>query len=281
MNFKTPLQSAINPSENTAAPSPGANHAKVSIITVVFNGKEHIEATMRSVLGQDYPDLEYIVIDGGSTDGTVHVIRHHAARLAYWSSEKDRGIYDAMNKGLAVATGDWVLFMNAGDEFYSSKTVSSVFKAPAQDATVIYGGVEIRYPDFIRVERPGKVAKLWQGMQFSHQSAFIDRRYHQAHPFNISNRIAADLEFFYGAYQAGARFSETAEVVSRVITGGVSETNRVRAILASRDAVCGSAAHPLIRLYFWGRVVSSIIKEVLKRMLPKCMVRRLILMKRR
>ncbi|WP_411882765.1 glycosyltransferase family 2 protein [Polaromonas sp. YR568] len=252
---------------------------KVSVVTVVFNGEMHLETTILSVLDQDYPHLEYIVIDGGSTDGTLDIVRKYTQRISCWRSEKDQGIYDAMNKGLRLATGAWINFMNAGDAFHSADTLTRVFSVPTGGNTVIYGGVEIRYPDFKRIEQPGRPARLWQGMQFSHQSAFAEVGYHREHPFNAANRIAADLEFFYQAYRAGAGFLKTEQIVSSVLTGGLSEGNRVRTILASRDAVCQGRARPLIRLYFWGRVISSMFRSAMKRLLPASLVKKLIMLK--
>lgn len=252
---------------------------KVSVVTVVFNGEMHLEATIRSVLGQDYPHLEYIVIDGGSTDGTLDIVRKYADRISCWRSEKDRGIYDAMNKGLQLATGAWINFMNAGDAFYSADTLTKVFSVPNNGNTVIYGGVEIRYPDFKRLEQPGKPARLWQGMQFSHQSAFVQVGYHRVHPFNATNQIAADLEFFYQANLAGAGFLGIEQIVSTVSTGGLSEGNRVRTILASCDAVCNGRVRPLIRVYFFGCVINSVFRSIMKMLLPASLIKRIILLK--
>ena len=99
----------------------------ISIITVVRNDVVHIEQTMLSVLGQTYGNVEYIVIDGGSTDGTVDIIKKYADKLAYWVSEPDGGIYPAMNKGLQHATGEWVNFMNSGDSFADENVLEEVF----------------------------------------------------------------------------------------------------------------------------------------------------------
>src|SRR5688572_6496915 len=88
---------------------------RLSVITVVYNAADLLEATIRSVVTQDLPGLEYIVVDGGSTDGTLDIVRRYESRIAYWVSERDRGIYDAMNKGLDAARGAWICFMNAGD----------------------------------------------------------------------------------------------------------------------------------------------------------------------
>lgn len=258
--------------EDMAAP-------KISVITVVYNGALEVEETLKSVLGQTYPQLEYIVIDGGSTDGTVDIIRRFEKNIDVFSSEPDKGIYDAMNKGLARATGDWVVFMNAGDRFYKDTTVSDVFAAPHFDAQVIYGGVEIRYDDFARIEAPGRPDQLWQGMKFSHQSAFISAPYHKERPYNIANRIAADLQFFYQAYVDGARFVRSGEVIASVNTGGVSETNRQRAIGAALKAVTDVRDTPSVRLYFALRMADASLRSFLKRILPKNIVKWIILRK--
>src|SRR5476651_671654 len=115
---------------------------KLSVITIVYNNVRDIERTMLSVLNQTYPNIEYIIIDGASTDGTLAIIKKYESQIAKLISEKDGGIYYAMNKGLAVATGDYVLFMNSGDEFYTKDTVASVF-ATADDADIYYGETEM------------------------------------------------------------------------------------------------------------------------------------------
>ena len=117
-------------------------HPRVSIITVTYNAESLLERTLQSVLSQRYADKEIVVVDGQSSDGTVAVIKRHAAAIQSWVSEPDKGIYDAMNKGVRMATGDWILFMNAGDTFASDDVLQRLFDAvdPAQ-ADVIYGDV--------------------------------------------------------------------------------------------------------------------------------------------
>ena len=118
---------------------------KISVVTVCYNSVNTIEETMLSVLNQTYPDIEYIIIDGGSTDGTVDIIRKYAARLGYWISEPDKGIYDAMNKGIAAATGDYINFMNSGDMFASNDVLSSFKNFVSDDPEIVYGDVKLSY----------------------------------------------------------------------------------------------------------------------------------------
>lgn len=268
-------QSLVNRSAGDAA------FPLVSVVTVVFNGKDFIERTLNNVLAQDYPNIEYIVIDGGSTDGTLEILSRYQSRLAYFCSEPDRGIYDAMNKGIAVATGAWINFMNAGDEFWAVDTVSKSAAQMLGVASILFGDVEIHYPGFCRTENAGTPGKLWQGMQFCHQSAFTSLQYHRANPFNTANKIAADLEFFHAAHQKGVTFKNLNQIVSRVITGGVSEKNRVRTLMASSSAICGSGFHPFIRIYYGMRIVDSTTRALAKVILPKAWVKKIILNKGR
>ena len=117
-----------------------------SIITITYNAVRLVEQTLLNVLSQSYPNIEYIVIDGGSTDGTVDIIKRYESGLTYWVSEPDKGIYDAMNKGLQKATGDYVWFINAGDSLCSSDTVQSVVSRLQKRKTlpdIIYGETNI------------------------------------------------------------------------------------------------------------------------------------------
>ena len=116
------------------------NQPLLSIITVVLNNKEFLEHTIKSIIEQNFEDYEYIIIDGGSTDGTLQLIKDYESKIDIWISEPDNGIYSAMNKGISLANGTWLNFMNAGDKFVSQSTLSSIFKTQLpENKSVVYG----------------------------------------------------------------------------------------------------------------------------------------------
>jgi hypothetical protein len=194
----------------------------VSIITVVFNSETLLERTIQSILGQTYPNIEYIIIDGGSRDGTVDIIRKYEDRIAFWISEPDKGLYDAMNKGLAAATGDFVWFLNSGDLVYEPTTLAKVFEKPTDDrrpttddrrptsvirhpSSVIYYGdtmvVDSNYHEIgLRRLRPPEQL-TWKsfrkGMLVCHQAILVHRSI--AEPYNLKYRYSADFDWVLNA----------------------------------------------------------------------------------
>ena len=117
-----------------------------SIITVTYNAERWLERTILSVLSQSYPNIEYIIIDGGSTDGTVDIIKKYEERIAYWVSEPDKGIYDAMNKGIQKATGEWINFMNAGDVYAANDVLVQLMQCEHSEARILRGNIIRVYP---------------------------------------------------------------------------------------------------------------------------------------
>ena len=161
------------------------NTPKISIITPSFNQVEFLERTIRSVIDQDYPNIEYIVIDGGSTDGSVDLIKKYEHRLAYWVSEKDRGQAHAINKGLERATGDWVAWQNSDDTYYPGvfSQLASVAKSNSA-LQLIIGNMNLIDRDDVLLRdlkyvRPTYKSLLSEGMVLTNQAAFWRRSLHQ------------------------------------------------------------------------------------------------------
>lgn len=200
---------------------------KLSIITIVYNNVRDIERTMLSVLNQTYHNIEYIIIDGLSTDGTLQVIGQYKDRVSKIISEKDKGIYDAMNKGLALATGDYVMFMNSGDEFYDAETVTAVFAA-ADDADIYYGETEMIADtgESLGQRRHKAPAKFtWRGfkygMSISHQAIYIKREL--AEPYDVQYQLSADIEWIIRAAKKAKKIVNVNRYVAKYMVGGMSK----------------------------------------------------------
>lgn len=182
-----------------------------SIITVCYNAAATIEDTIQSVIAQTYRHVEYIIIDGASKDGTLKIIDRYRPNIARIVSEPDRGLYDAMNKGLALATGDYVCFLNAGDSLHEDDTLLQMVHAlnnssanPAGTALpdVLYGETELVDSEghFVRMRRLQVPERLtWksfrQGMLVCHQAFFAKRTLAQSCPYNLSYRFSADFDW--------------------------------------------------------------------------------------
>lgn len=198
----------------------------VSIITINYNNASGLQKTMQSVLSQTYRYIEYIVIDGGSTDASVSCIEEHRRHLAYAVSEADDGVYDAQNKGLSRATGDYILVLNSGDELTDINVVADVF-ATTQHSDIVYGNMAIVHADETRETgyMPEQISighmlrdTIWHPVSFVKKS-FLQ----QVGLYDTSYRIVADYEWFLRAiFLHRATLKYTNRVISNFYLGGLS-----------------------------------------------------------
>ena len=203
----------------------------VSIITITYNAAATLERTIESIERQDYDRIEYIVIDGASTDGTLQIIQRHMSGISYMISERDSGLYDAMNKGMAAATGDYLWFVNAGDEIFASDTVSRMMAAEP-DADVYYGATVMTdmQGELIGRRRLAPPERLtWRsfsrGMLVSHQS-FVARRT-LCRPYDTAFRFSADYGWCLDILRRSQRICNTHLTLSRFLDGGITKQNIV------------------------------------------------------
>lgn len=195
----------------------------ITIITVSYNAVKDIESTILSVLNQTYPNIEYIIIDGGSTDGTLDIIKKYQDRISYWVSEPDKGIYDAMNKGTLKAAGEWLNFMNAGDTFYDQNVLEKVFRNNNwEDTDVIYGDVYIKYKNTKKLRSTLPIKHLEKGMPFCHQSTFIKTKLQKKITFDTHYKICADYNLFLTLYKQKYHFKKIDIAIATFLYGGVS-----------------------------------------------------------
>lgn len=205
----------------------------ITVVTVVLNGIHFLEETILSVLNQSYDNVEYIILDGGSTDGTLAIIKKYEKFIDYWVSCIDNGVYDGMNKGIHLATGEWINFMNGGDVFYNVDVLNKFINTVQNsEATIAYGDHQVRYVNGrVKFASAGKVNDLWKGSQFCHQATLTRLSYHKENLFNISNKIVADFEFFYKSWKQGVAFEYVPLVICSFQAGGVSDVQRIDAVL--------------------------------------------------
>lgn len=192
----------------------------VTVITVCYNAREMLLRTMNSVWAQTYKHMEYVIVDGASTDGTLELLEEYGGRIDHWVSESDKGIYDAMNKGVSMAKGKWVIFMNAGDCFADNHVLENVFSVPRQ-ADVIYGDV-VKGGVVKKASSPRNAHRMF----FCHQCVFVKIESLKAFPFDISHKMSADFKQMKQLWLAGKQFLQLDFPIADFDVQGVSNTNR-------------------------------------------------------
>ncbi|MDR0613798.1 MAG: glycosyltransferase [Dysgonamonadaceae bacterium] len=223
-----------------------------SIITVTCNAAQWIERTIQSIISQSYSGIEYIIVDGGSTDGTLDIITDYKLRITdkgcrfRWISEPDGGIYDAMNKGLKLATGDYVWFINAGDSIHSPDTIREIVNQLStvnRQPSIIYGETEIsdtrgNSSGMRRLKAPEKLTwkSFKMGMLVSHQSFIVKREI--AGAYDLQYRYAADFEWCIRCLKKADHILNTHLILSYFLEAGFSAANRKASLKERYEAMC-------------------------------------------
>lgn len=211
------------------------NCPKISIITVTYNAEEIIENTILSIINQTYEPIEYIIIDGGSTDNTVSIIKKYHEKIDFWSSELDSGIYNAMNKGIKYASGVWINFMNAGDILVKNNVIASIFDQPIT-SDIIYGNTLVSNKETgkkIIVEAGDATEK--NPMPFCHQSVFVRTDILKQNLFDERYKICSDKDFFFKIYKQSPSYYNTKSLISQIQMVGFSTINRTQNLLEAND----------------------------------------------
>ena len=211
------------------------NNPVLSVITVVYNDEKNIERTIKSVVNQTYPHIEYIVIDGASTDKTLEIIRRYDKQISRIVSEPDKGIYDAMNKALKWAIGDYLLFMNSGDEIFDKSTVERLFSL-SPDADIYYGETEMINDDLKSLGRRRHKAPdkfTWKsfkyGMSICHQAIYVRRTL--AEPYNNSTyQLSADIDWILNIAKKSKKIVNANTYVAKYLVGGMSKKKHLQSL---------------------------------------------------
>jgi glycosyltransferase involved in cell wall biosynthesis len=205
----------------------------VSIITICLNIVDTIERTLSSIFQQTYKDYELIVIDGGSTDGTLEIIRKYNNLISVFVSEPDKGIYNAMNKGLSHANGEFVFFLNGGDTFFSCQVLGDVFLRKP-DFDILYGDIALIYGNQIEIyTTPSKVNRIQLFKRtLPHQCVFYSKRMFNKRIYNENYQISADYEhLLYCFLREKAKFKKVDLVISNFYMDGVSTNLKITSLL--------------------------------------------------
>lgn len=200
-------------------------YPKITVITVSYNAETYIEATIKSVISQTYSNLEYIIIDGKSSDRTIDIVTKYKTQIDIIISERDEGIYDAMNKGIELAHGEWIIFMNAGDLFASSTIIDEIFINNYSNSDVLFGNVINKYEWGCTVHIGRNFNGKENRLPFSHQSVFARAEILKENLFDTSFRSAADHDQLYKLYKKGYVFQHVEKNVAIYDVYGLSSSS--------------------------------------------------------
>jgi glycosyltransferase len=217
---------------------------KISVLTVSYNAEKYLDATINSVLSQSYPNVEYIIIDGNSSDNTVSIIKKYEDKITRWVSEKDRGMFDALNKGISMATGDVIGMLHTDDFYPNTEVLKQVAAAFEQsDAEVVYGDLEYVHPT-----ETDKVYRNWKGKSFrrnrflwgwmpAHTTFYIKKNtISRFGEYNLDFKTAADYEFMLRyLYKNKVKAHYLPILLVKMRTGGMSNSNIKNRIAANKN----------------------------------------------
>jgi glycosyltransferase involved in cell wall biosynthesis len=240
----------------------------VTIITVVRNGEKTLEKTILSIINQTYNNIEYIIIDGSSSDGTLDIIKKYEDKIDYWISEKDEGIYYAMNKGIALAVGEWINFMNSGDCFYNNEVIDKIFGLGKEYRCLIYGNTICKTRRCSVLQYP-VLCDIKKYMPFCHQSCFIRSEIMKQYKFDTSYKIVSDYNLVYKLFHDGLLFEYIDTIVSVYEAETGLSTNCHVEVFKEVKRI-----HEKNLYSFWNMVMLIVVKSrhFLKQRLPKDIV---------
>ena len=235
---------------------------KVTVVTAVLNDAGHIEQTILSVISQTDIEIEYIIVDGGSKDGTLELIGKYKDKISLLISESDRGVYDAMNKGIKYSTGDFVYFLNSGDVLLNPSILSKIKLEELKERnTIIYGNVVVAYGNIEALEKPRPFfnSKMkFKGIGICHQSMFFPGELIRNEKYDLSYKIAADYDLVYRLWRKGTEFLYRDITIAKYDWGKGISSNPYKLLDVYREnaRVCHQQLNPL----YWAKMILEYIR---------------------
>lgn len=235
---------------------------KVTVVTAVLNDAGHIEQTILSVISQTDIEIEYIIVDGGSKDGTLELIGKYKDKISLLISEPDRGVYDAMNKGIKYSTGDFVYFLNSGDVLLNPSILSKIkLEELKEKNAIIYGNVIVAYGNIEALEKPRPFfnSKMkFKGIGICHQSMFFPGELIRNEKYDLSYKIAADYDLVYRLWRKGTEFLYRDITIAKYDWGKGISSNPYKLLDVYREnaRVCHQQLNPL----YWAKMILEYIR---------------------
>jgi len=248
----------------------------ISLVTVVLNKKSEFSQTFESIKKQNFKNFEYIVIDGKSTDGTLELIKENAPHITKWISEKDLGIYDAMNKAILLAKGKYLLFLNAGDCLYNHHTLNDLApRLESNNHPIIYGSVEFILNHKGKIFQPINLKDAWKQMPFSHQGCLILTTFHKNNLYDLKYKMSADYNLIFNTILKH-HLLKVDQIICTTTPGGVSDTKRFYSI-NDRLKVINQHSFSLYKnSYYLYLFVDNFLRQTIKMILPEKFTRYLV-----
>ena len=252
----------------------------ISVITVVLNGEKYLEETIQSVINQTYPNVEYIIIDGGSTDGTLDIIKKYEDKIDYWVSEKDKGIYDAMNKGIRAACGNWINFMNAGDMFFNINSLKTIIsKLKDRRYLQCFSFCEYYYHSSHKYIRKIKPSLKKYDLPTCHNAIIFptDKKIR----YDLGYKICSDYQYYLDYKANGYQVNLNDEVLILYLRGGLSEKSSILTLLEKYfiSLKYNNAKKLILHLHFFLLFLRLSTILIVKKILPPSLIHRRRLMK--
>ena len=235
---------------------------KVTVVTAVLNDAGHIEQTILSVISQTNIEIEYIIVDGGSKDGTLELIGKYKDKISLLISEPDRGVYDAMNKGIEHSSGDFVYFLNSGDVLLNPSILSKIkLEELKEKNAIIYGNVVVAYGNIEALEKPRPFfnSKMkFKGIGICHQSMFFPGKLIRNEKYDLSYKIAADYDLVYRLWRKGTEFLYRDITIANYDWGKRISSNPYKLLDVYREnaRVCHQQLNPL----YWAKMILEYIR---------------------
>ena len=238
-----------------------------SIIIVSLNTKVDFLKTLKSIKKQTYKNYEILVVDGNSSDGTKKEILKRKKIISKFIIEKDRGIYHAMNKGVKMSSGRWIIFMNSGDLFYKKNVLQNFLSENVMNCDIVYGDslVSAKNLSYVINSKPFEDNTLL--MPFCHQSVFVKSNILKKRNFSLKYRFSSDFDFFYYCYLSRKKFQKIDYIISKVKSGGFADKNRQMVFNENLTIIKKKGNKSLLYLLYLKKI-SQYLKDIIKFIFP-------------